>query len=164
MNHMEYLSATGNLSISLTNDYLFRALVQRNNRVLIALLCAFLQIGEDAIVSARVMNPIILGDEPGEESIIPEIQITYRMHCRDGSGRFPDRLRLYASSLPRALFHKNSGNSYHEKEWEAFFKASTWEELQQLSSIQPVFQEAAMTAYELISDSRIPLCCRSFKH
>ena len=158
-----FITASGALKVPLTNDYLFRALVQRNNHLLIALLCAILGIGEDAILSAKVLNPIILGDEIGERSVFPEIQITYRMRCRAGSGRFPEHLMLYASSISRLMENEKNGNLFHEKEWEAFFKASTWEELRALSAGKPVFREAAITAYELCSYDRLLYRCRKYE-
>jgi len=39
-------SATGPVTIPMTNDYLFRALLQRNNNVLKGLLCSLLQMKE----------------------------------------------------------------------------------------------------------------------
>ena len=164
MEDLRFMEASGPLKASLTNDYLFRALVQRNHRVLIALLCVLLHIGEDTIFSARVANPIILGDDPGEESVIPEIQITYRIRSKAYTGRFPERLLLYASGIPRVIQNEKNGNPFHEKDWKAFFKAATWEELQELSDGKPVLREAAMTAYELISDEDVLFYCRKYMH
>ena len=163
MYQKNFITASGKLRIPLTNDYLFRALIQRNNHLLIALLCAILRIGEDAILSAKVMNPIILGDEVGERSVFPEVRITYRMRCRADSGRFPEHLMLYASSISRMIENGKNGNLFHEKEWEAFFKASTWEELQELSDGKPVLREAAITAYELSSYERLLYRCRKYE-
>ena len=161
--YKNFISASGELKIPLTNDYLFRALVQRNNHLLIALLCAILRIGEDAILSAKGLNPIILGDEVGEISVFPEVQITYRMRCRAGFGHYPEHLMLYASSISRMIENEKNGNLFHEKEWEAFFKAYTWEELQELSVGKPVLREAAITAYELSSYERLLYRCRKYE-
>ncbi|MBQ6442223.1 MAG: hypothetical protein IJJ13_06505 [Lachnospiraceae bacterium] len=164
MEDIRFMEASGPLKAPLTNDYLFRAMVQRNHRVLIALLCVLLRIGEDTILSARVVNPIILGDDPGEASVIPEIQITYRIRSKAYAGRFPEHLLLYASGIPRVIQNGKTGNPFHEKDWKAFFKAATWEELRELSDGKPVLREAAMTAYELISDEDVLFYCRKYMH
>jgi hypothetical protein len=45
--------AHGALPYKLTNDYLFRALLQKNQRVLKALLCSLLHLEEKDIVSVK---------------------------------------------------------------------------------------------------------------
>lgn len=158
------MEARGPLREPLTNDYLFRALVQRNNRVLIALVCALLHIGEDTVLSAKVLNPIILGGDPGKVNLMPEIRITYRVPCGAYAGRLPERLFLYASGIPRVIRDEKNGNPFHEKDWNTFFTASTWEELQELSEKSPLFRDAAMTVYELSNDRHIMSYCRRYGH
>lgn len=48
----EWHSATGPLAIPLTNDYLFRALLQRNNYVLKGLICSLLHLSTQEVSSA----------------------------------------------------------------------------------------------------------------
>lgn len=59
----EWHSATGPLAIPMTNDYLFRALLQRNNHVLKGLICSLLHLSPKQIHSAVITNPIILGNQ-----------------------------------------------------------------------------------------------------
>lgn len=159
-----FTEASGPLKQPLTNDYLFRALVQRNNRVLIALICALLRIGEDTILSAKVVNPIILGTDPGEENVIPEVRITYRIPCGAYTGRFPEHLLLYATGISRLIRNEKNGNPFHEKEWSAFFAATTWEEIQDLSAKAPMLRDAAETAYELSNDRHVMSTCWRYRH
>lgn len=56
-----YRKQTGSLDIPLTNDYLFRALMQRNASVLKALLASLLRLKENRIDSINILNPIELG-------------------------------------------------------------------------------------------------------
>ena len=58
----EWHSATGPLAIPLTNDYLFRALLQRNNYVLKGLICSLLHRSPQEVSSVVINNPIILGE------------------------------------------------------------------------------------------------------
>ncbi len=159
-----FMEASGPLKEPLTNDYLFRALVQRNNRVLIALICTLLHIGEDTVLSAKVLNPIILGGDPGKVSVMPEVRITYRVPGSAYAGRFPDHLYLYASGILQVIRNERNGNPFREKDWNAFFQASTWEELQDLSEKSPLFRDAAMTVYELSNDRHIMSCCHRYNH
>lgn len=49
---------SGALIVPMTNDYLFRALLQRNNLVLKGLICALLHMKEADISSVIITNPI----------------------------------------------------------------------------------------------------------
>ena len=50
-------NATGPLEYGLTNDYLFKAFLQKNQRVLRALVASLLHMGEEEIVDITVKNP-----------------------------------------------------------------------------------------------------------
>lgn len=54
-------AATGPLTIPMTNDYLFRALLQQNNKVLKGLIASLLHLSHEVIVSVEITNPIELG-------------------------------------------------------------------------------------------------------
>ncbi len=55
-------SKSGPVTIPMTNDYLFRALLQRNNKVLKGLISSVLHIPVEEITSVMIMNPIELGE------------------------------------------------------------------------------------------------------
>ena len=69
-------AASGPLVIPLTNDYLFRALLQSNNLVLKALTSALLELPLSEIRSAVINNPIILGEAINEKTFFLDISIT----------------------------------------------------------------------------------------
>ena len=54
-------TASGPLTIPLTNDYLFRALLQQNNKVHKCLIGSLLHLSLEKIVSVEITNPIELG-------------------------------------------------------------------------------------------------------
>lgn len=66
--HREWISASGPLLIPMTNDYLFRALLQRNNHVLKGLICALLHLSREEVSSVAIVNPIILGEAIDEKT------------------------------------------------------------------------------------------------
>ncbi len=52
----------GAVRYGMTNDYMFRAVLQTNNKVLRGLICSLLHLSDDEVISAVVTNPIVLGD------------------------------------------------------------------------------------------------------
>ena len=54
-------AATGPATIRMTNNYLFRALLQRNNRVLKSLIRPLLHLVPEEIISVEITNSIELG-------------------------------------------------------------------------------------------------------
>jgi len=70
-----FQSATGPVTIPMTNDYLFRALLQRNNNVLKGLLCSLLQLKEEQIKSVVITNPIVLGEAIDEKDFFLDINL-----------------------------------------------------------------------------------------
>ena len=69
-------SATGSLTIPMTNDYLFRALLQKNNHVLVGLLSALLHLSPSDIFSAEITNPIELGSTIDAKTFILDIKVS----------------------------------------------------------------------------------------
>lgn len=70
------LPSSGPLVIPMTNDYLFRALLQKNNEVLKGLISALLHISPTDISSAVIMNPIELGTSIDNKTFILDIKIS----------------------------------------------------------------------------------------
>lgn len=68
--------STGILPVSLTNDYLFRALLQKNNRVLRGLTASLLHVEPSAVSSATIMNPIELGSSADHKTFILDIKVS----------------------------------------------------------------------------------------
>ena len=54
--------ATGEIEYNMTNDYMFRALFQKNNRALKGLLSSLLHIQPEEILSVEITNPIVIGE------------------------------------------------------------------------------------------------------
>ena len=71
---------SGALIVPMTNDYLFRALLQRNNHVLKGLICALLHMKEADISSVIITNPIRLGDSIDNKTFILDINVILNQH------------------------------------------------------------------------------------
>jgi predicted transposase/invertase (TIGR01784 family) len=76
----ELAAATGPIDYGFTNDYMFRVILQKNQRVLKSLICALLHMEENAIQSLTITNPIELGDSIDEKTFVLDIAILMNNH------------------------------------------------------------------------------------
>ena len=70
-----YLTVTGEIRYNMTNDYMFRAILQKNEKVLRGLVSALLHMRPEEIVSITIENPIALGDSADDKELILDIRI-----------------------------------------------------------------------------------------
>jgi predicted transposase/invertase (TIGR01784 family) len=73
-------NATGNIDYNMTNDYMFRAVLQKNEIVLKGLICALLRLSEEEIISINILNPIELGKAMGDKEFILDIKVLLNNH------------------------------------------------------------------------------------
>ena len=66
---------TGDLPVKMTNDYLFRALLQSDNETLKALLAALLRVDISEIKTAVITNPILLGEAVDDKIFILDVKV-----------------------------------------------------------------------------------------
>ena len=69
----DWHTLSGEIPFRMTNDYLFRALMQTDNQVLIALIADFLGWDHAAITSATIENPIELGQAMDAKTFILDV-------------------------------------------------------------------------------------------
>jgi predicted transposase/invertase (TIGR01784 family) len=72
---VDFEHATGTIDYRFTNDYMFRAILQKNERVLNALVCALLHLDSNDIQSIYITNPIELGKSIDSKSFILDISV-----------------------------------------------------------------------------------------
>ena len=70
-----YLTITGEIRYNMTNDYMFRAILQENEKVLRGLVSALLHMRPEEIKSISVENPITLGDAMDKKTIVFDVKI-----------------------------------------------------------------------------------------
>jgi predicted transposase/invertase (TIGR01784 family) len=68
-------SVSGPLPYRLTNDYLFRALLQKRRDILKGLLCALLSLKPEEIKDLNILNPIILGESISDKRPVLDISL-----------------------------------------------------------------------------------------
>ena len=56
-----YLQATGKLEYNMTNDYMFRMVLQRDDETLIGLICSILKLERKSVLNVRIENAIDMG-------------------------------------------------------------------------------------------------------
>lgn len=108
-------TASGPIDYTLTNDFIFRALLQRNKPVLIALICALLHLPTEG-VDAAIMNPIELGATFSNKDFILDIRVKLSNgHLIDlemqiaNEENWPERSISYAA---RSFDNLNKGDDY----------------------------------------------------
>lgn len=108
----------GPIPIRMTNDYLFRALMQRNKEVLKALICSLLHLNPDDVTSVTILNPIELGQSMDDKNYILDIKVELNGHTIINlemqvvnEGNWPERSLSY---LCRAFDNLNTGDDYTE--------------------------------------------------
>ena len=110
--------ALGALPIRMSNDYLFRALMQRNTKVLKALICALLHLDPSVVTSVTILNPIELGETIDDKTYILDIKVELNGHTIINlemqvinENNWPERSLCY---LCRAFDNLNHGQGYEE--------------------------------------------------
>jgi len=111
-------AAAGPLPYKLTNDYLFRALLQENNKVLKGLICALLHLSPSEVSSVAIMNPIELGTSITQKTFFLDIKVIMNDHTMINlemqvvnTGNWPERSLSY---LCRSFDNLNKGQNYSE--------------------------------------------------
>lgn len=106
----------GPVGISMTNDYLFRAMLQSNNIVLKALICSLLHLDMSEVDSVKIKNPIILGDAITDKEFILDIKVELNHRVIidlelqvENEGNWTERSLCY---LCREFDHLNRGEDY----------------------------------------------------
>ena len=66
---------SGEIRYNMTNDFMFKCVLQNNNHVLIRLLCSLLHLKEEEISSATVTNPIKPGDTIDGKTVILDVHV-----------------------------------------------------------------------------------------
>ena len=70
-----YKDATGVIQYNMTNDYMFRYILQKNEKVLRGLICSLLHLKPEQIQTVVITNPINLSDNIDGKEFILDIEI-----------------------------------------------------------------------------------------
>ena len=76
----EFFNATGDIPYNMTNDYMFRVILQENKEATKGLLCAVLRLKPEDIKTVVIENPIKLGERIDAKDFYLDISITLNNH------------------------------------------------------------------------------------
>ena len=71
----DFRSAKGRIPYNMTNDYMFRAVLQRNQEALRSLICALLRLNPEGIRSIKILNPVKLGEKIQDKDFQLDIRV-----------------------------------------------------------------------------------------
>ena len=75
LNKNDWRNATGKIDYSMTNDYMFRMVLQSNNNVLKGIISSMMHVPLDTIDSVEISNPIELGKYIEDKDYILDIKV-----------------------------------------------------------------------------------------
>ena len=70
-----YMDNTGVIQYNMTNDYMFRYILQKNEKVLRGLICALLNLKPNQITSVEIQNPIDLSKNITGKDFVLDIKV-----------------------------------------------------------------------------------------
>ena len=70
-----FQNATGKIDYTLMNDYMFRAVLQENKKVLKGLICSLLHLSPERVKSTVILNLIELGKEFDNKTFVLDIKV-----------------------------------------------------------------------------------------
>ncbi len=79
--HYKYLNATGHLDYNMTNDYMFRMVLQRDKATLSALICSVLGLENDEVLDVQIENTIEPGSAIDNKEYQLDILVTLNNHA-----------------------------------------------------------------------------------
>lgn len=172
----DFRNASGAIPYGMTNDYMFRAVLQASNKTLRGLICSLLHLAEEEVYSVTIVNPVIPGESAEKKEIrldinvvlndhtlfqeCPEFYASYKLINVKNHNIYSDNFILNVIDLTRIDLASEDDKKYHIDRWAALLKATTWEEIKMLVSDNEYLCEAAETVYRMNADAQIRKQCR----
>jgi predicted transposase/invertase (TIGR01784 family) len=117
-NISSFETATGSIDYPFTNDYMFRAILQKDKQVLTALIGALLHLEKESIREVTITNPIELGTAITDKDFILDIRVNLNNEQlidlemqMSNEYNWPERSISYAA---RSFDQLNTGEQYNE--------------------------------------------------
>ena len=107
-----FKNATGKIDYTMTNDYMFRAVLQENKKVLTGLICSLLHLKRSDVKTILILNPIELVQHCANNSeystcYLHQYCVVVSQQCH----RIASFLRLVLSQISGTVFHCYLGNA-----------------------------------------------------
>ena len=163
-------NATGKIDYGLTNDYMFRVILQRHINVLKALICSLLHLQPNEIKEIYIRNPIQPGDTVDDKEFILDFQLfpehpeffgIYRLMNEKDHYLYSDKLALGVVDLKHIELATEEDRAFQIDHWARLFKATTWEEIKMIAENNEYMTEATQALYEYNADYVIRQKCEA---
>ena len=138
---MHFSDLTGPLKYKLTNDYMFKAFLQRNEKALRGLLCALLRFKS--------------------EEFPEELYLDYFFVNRKTNHIYSDKVSIRMLQLNQLGNEEDEANMPDLYHWAQLFRATTWEEIAMLAEKNESIREGIVTLKELSEDEKIQMECEA---
>lgn len=153
-----FMEASGTIRYNMTNNYMFRYILQKNKKVLKGLICSLLHLEPEQIKKVEITNPINLsGDVTGKEFILDiNVMLNVKNHLL-----YSDKFTLSVVNLNQIELATDEDKVHNIDYWASIFKAKTWEELKMLAKDNEYLQEAVESLYAANADEIVRQQCRA---
>ena len=101
----DFRHAHGPVPYGLTNDYLFRAVLQQSNPALKGLICSLLHLSEEEVVSVEITNPIILGASIEGKEFRLDVNVNLNNKCSSETDSTGKTVPSSTCVVPLTSFH-----------------------------------------------------------
>ena len=81
---ISYKEATGVIQYNMTNDYMFRYILQKNQKVLKGLICALLHLEPEQIQKVEITNPINRNEDIKDKEFVLDIDVLLNDNTKIG--------------------------------------------------------------------------------
>lgn len=72
---LSFRTATGEIPYNMTNDYMFRVVLQKSEQVLKGLICSLLHLNYEDVQSTQITNPIEFGEDIDDKTFVLDINV-----------------------------------------------------------------------------------------
>ena len=126
---ISYKEATGVIQYNMTNDYMFRYILQKNQKVLKGLICAVLHLEPEQIKKVEITNPINLNEDIKDKEFVLDIDVMLNDNTKIGLEMQVENKHNWTerslSYLCRSYDQLYRGQEYEEKRGK-YIKRCSW--------------------------------------
>ncbi len=158
--------ATGPLPFNMTNDYLFKAVLQSNNHVLCELIrsLSYLARSFDQTNRGQKYNDILSVIHIGFLDFTlfkssPRFYSTYKLTETETHQVYSDNFDLRVLDLTQIDMATDEDKKWQLDYWATLFKAKTWEDLKAMANTNVFMDEACQTIFKMTADEWVQKCC-----
>ncbi|MCM1268487.1 MAG: Rpn family recombination-promoting nuclease/putative transposase [Bacteroidales bacterium] len=153
----DFEAATGKIPYNMTNDYMFRAVLQSSNKALRGLICSLLHLTESEVRSVAITNPILLGNRIDSKEFRLDIHLLLNNRTRVNlEMQIANRLNWQNRSvmyLCRSYDQLNRGQDYKDAAPAVHIGLLDYTLFQERPEFYAAYKLVNIKSYQVYSDS-----------